>query len=136
MASISLKSQIDFSGPFFTRDPAKAFAENIRDFLQEIADDIAADVRQQMQAGEGGRAPVAALGNRRVSEFIRGRVEALAGKPWHYHAVISPDKSGLSDKQAIALYAAASQIERRSHPFGRSVRATRRQRTNLTKGME
>lgn len=131
-----ITSKIDFSGPFFQRDPNKQFAENVRDYLQEVVDMAAADVRQQLQAGESGRAPIRAIGPRaRVSQFIRGRVESLTGKPWRYHGVVSPDRTGLDAKQAIALYAAASRVERRIHAFARTARATRRQKTDLTKGM-
>ena len=132
----TITSHVDFSGPFFERDPAKTFADNVRDYIGEIVADMAADVRQQVAQGESGRAPIRAIDNARVSQFVRGRVESLSSKPWHYHGVVSPDRTGLSAKQAIALYAAASQVEKRTKAFARTSRATKRQRTNLTKGME
>jgi hypothetical protein len=129
-------AQVSFSGPFFQKDPAKTLAANIRDLLEETVGLMAADVRQQVEAGEGRRSAIRAIGpNARVSQYIRGRVASLSGKPWHYYGVISPDRSGLDAKQATALYAAASEVERRTHAFNRTSRATKRQKTDLTKGL-
>jgi hypothetical protein len=136
MAGLTIKSSVDFAGDFFTKDPNKTFSDNVRDLLNEAITEIADDVRSNVAAGEGSRAPIHALGGARVSQFIKGRVAALSGKPWHYNAVVSPDTSGLDAKGATALLAAASRIEGQTRAFRRAASATRRQKTNLTKGIE
>lgn len=127
---------VTFTGPFFAKDPAKTLRNNIRDMLEEIAETAEREVRQQLSAGEGSRATLAAIPNGRVSHFVRGRVASLTGKPWKLHAVISPDTSRLSATQAISVMAAASKLERRTHAFARTSRAIRAGRKDLAKGLE
>lgn len=136
MARSLITSRIDLSGPFFSKDPAKTFTANVRELLQEVADAQAEDVRQQYEAGEGARVEVRALGPGRVSSRIRGRVESLSRKPWHFTAVVVPDRTGLNAKQAIALFAAAAKVEKRIHAFARTSRKSKTYRTDLAKGLE
>lgn len=134
----SITGRITFSGKFFTvRDPGQTIKDNIRDYLLEIAREAEADVRAAMRAGESGRRAVRLIErDARVSQYVRGRVQSLSGRPWQYHAVVSPDRTGLSRPAAIALFAAASRIEGREHPFRNVRRATRRGVRDLSRGLE
>lgn len=131
-------ARIELEGPFFrARDPSQTIRDNIRDWLVDIAREMEGEVVDQMRSGEAARQPVRALGrDARVSEHIRGRVESLSRKPWHYWAVVSADQTGMNAREAVALQAAASKIEGRSHPFGRVGRAERRALRDLAKGLE
>lgn len=130
---------IDIKGPFFTRNVALTIQENIRVMMAAMAAEGEADVGAQLSAGESGRAPIYLLRNR-VSEHVVGRVKALGGKRWTYHAVISVNNHGLSAKEGIALMAAASETEGKTHAFRRTGTRLRNARAvnlaELTKGLE
>ena len=120
-------SQISLSGPFFERDPRKTFRQNARVMMQRIEEEGEGDVRQQMEAGESGRAEISHdMG--RVSQHVVGRVVSLTGKPWQVTAVISVNNSGFSPAEGIALMAAASRVESETHAFRRTTNRLRRAR--------
>jgi len=124
-------------GPLFAADPTIPYWANVRAMLEGMAAEGEAEVISGLRSGEGTRAPLS--DGSRVSEHIAGRVAALSGKQWYQHAVVSPDKSGMSAPEAIALYAAASRIETETHVFKKTatrLRASRAvQMAELTKGL-
>ncbi len=125
---------MDLSGPFFTRDPAKTFRQNIRDFMDEVADVGADDVRAQLRAGEDRRAPIHGVSPSRVSAYVQGRTSSLRGKRWAVTAVVSVRPVG-SRRQAISIMAAASRVEAQTHAFRRTASRLRKARTDLLKGL-
>ena len=134
----AITGKIEFSGKFFAvQDPGQTIKDNIRDWLEDIAQELQEDVRSGLEQGEHGRDPVHAISEgARVSETVRGRVESLGGRKWQYHAVVSPDRTGLGAEQAIALYAAASEIEGDTHVVRNVTRQERRALRDLTAGLE
>lgn len=126
MASRTIRG-VTFSGPFFTRDPKRTLADNYKRLMDEIARAGEAEVKARMTG----------IGTGRTRSRIRGRTKSLAGKPWKVTAVISPDTSGLSAKDAISVMAAASEIESRHHVFRRTTASLKRFRktVDLSKGM-
>ena len=74
--------KIVYDGPLFTRDIQKTFRENARDMLQDIADDGALLIQQDLTPGHG----------RVTGEFadgVIGRVVSLRGKKWQLTSVVS-----------------------------------------------
>jgi hypothetical protein len=128
--------RVDFTGPFFTKDPAKTLRQNIADMMDRLAAEGERDVKQQISGRSGSMPGYTGWTHSRV----RGRTSSLGGKRWAVTAVISTDTSGMSARDAIRTKAAAASIERRFHPFRRTSTALRRARAvvaaNLTKGME
>lgn len=127
--------RVDFSGPFFDRDPRKTIRSNIRDMMDRLAAEGERDVKQQI-AGRAGAMPHYTGW---THDRVRGRTESLSGKQWAVTAVVSTDTSGMSARDAIRTKAAAASIERRFHPFRRTTSAMRRSRAvlgaNLVKGL-
>lgn len=74
--------KVEYSGPLFTRDIRKTFRENARAMLQDIADDGALLIQQDLTPGHG----------RVTGEFadhVIGRVTSLRGKRWQLTSVVS-----------------------------------------------
>jgi hypothetical protein len=147
--------RVKFSGQFFEKDVTKTIRANLHDMLVEIAAGAERDIAVQLQRGEAGRAPLSLgrpggrkqarargrgqkplLGNARVSQFVRGRVQSLSGKPWQLHAVVSPNTTGMNRKHAISLMAAASHLEGEVHAWRRTARAIKRARKDLAAGLQ
>jgi hypothetical protein len=128
--------RVDFSGPFFDRDPVKTIRANIRDMMDRLAEEGERDVVQQI-AGRSGSMP-AYTGW--TASHVRGRTESLSGKRWAVSAVVSMNTAGMDARTAIRTQAATATIEARWHPFRRTTTAIRRSRAvmaaNLTKGLE
>jgi hypothetical protein len=128
--------RVDFTGPFFTKDPAKTVRENIGEMMDRLAAEGERDVKQQIE-GRSGSMPYYTGWTR---DTVRGRTESLSGKSWAVSAVISTDTSGMNARDAIRTKAAAAGIEARWHPFRRTTSAIRRSKAvlaaNLTKGLE
>lgn len=128
--------RIDFSGPFFTRDPRQTIKGNIRDMMDRLAEEGERDVQQQIQ-GRAGSMPNYTGWTR---DRVRGRTSSLSGKRWAVTAVVSMNTSGMGARDAIRTQAAAASIERRFHPFRRTTSAMRRSRAvmaaNLVRGLE
>lgn len=125
---------MDMTGPFFDHDPAKTFRRNVRDFMDEVAAIGEAEVKAQLRSGEGSRRPIRGVTPARVSGHVVGRTSSLSGKRWAVTAVVSPRPTG-SRKQAIAVMAAAAEIEKREHVFRRATARLRKAKTNLLKGL-
>ena len=112
----SVSTQIEYTGPFFARDPKLTFRQNIRRVMDAIAEWGEGEVRAQM----------AGIGTGRTARSYRGRTRSLAGKRWAVTAVVSPSTQGLGRSEAISLMAAAHEIEYghaparlRGQPLGR-----------------
>lgn len=128
---MKITTTIDKTGPFFRNDPAKTFRQNIRVMMDAVEREGASDVRAQLRAGEGGRAPISHnMG--RVSGHVVGRTHSLAGKRWAVTAVVSVNNSGFSRTQGIALMAAASRVEGQTHAFRKTAGRVRRMRAMNT----
>lgn len=127
MSRNRVSSQIDISGPFFTYDPKKRFRQNIRALASQVADVGAEDVRQQFRAGEPGRALVSSgVQPARVSGHVVGRTQNWSGRRWAVTAAISVTAHGLPARQAVALMAAASNLEGRLHAVRKTATRIRR----------
>lgn len=124
-----IKTTIDLSGPFFSRDPRKTFRENVRVLMDAVAAEGERDVRSALQSGEGRRRPVSAgVLPARVSAHAIGRTSSISGKRWAVTAVVSVRNRGMSKRQGTALMAAAASLERRFHPFRRTTSRLRKSR--------
>jgi hypothetical protein len=76
--AVDLSVHIDLSGPFFTIDPKETVEANVHRFLIGLS-------------AEGERIVKNAwTGSRRGREGVTGRVANLAGKPWQWHATVTP----------------------------------------------
>lgn len=131
-----IATTISLDGPFFSRDPAKTFRKNVREYMAALAEQGESDVKAQLRQGEAARAPVS-RGVGRVSHHVRGRAQSLRGKPWASTAVVSVNNSGWSQAEGIALMAAAAEIESRTRVFKRTTSRLRKLRktVDLTEGM-
>lgn len=136
---VSTTARIDFSGPFFRKDPEKTITENVHKMMEAIADEGATAARAGFAAGSGGRAMIREIGDR-VAEHVVGRVEARSGKPWLRAAVVQVYNEGLSAVEGRSLMAAASEVEYRTHAIRNVTRQLRSARSvlqaNLTEGLE
>lgn len=120
---------IKLDGPFFQRDPAKTFRQNIRVLMKAVAEEGEADVRAQLRAGQDHRRPISrGVSPDRVADHVVGRVTSLSGRLWAVTAVVSVNNRGLTKVQGIALMAAASTLEGRTHAFRRTTGRIRRSR--------
>jgi hypothetical protein len=123
------------SGPFFRKDPAKTFRQNVRAMMDAVAAEGEKDVKAQLAAGEGGRAPVTGWGtNTRTRMHVAGRTKSLAGKRWAVTAVVELRMPGSPPRpRAISLRAAMAEIETASHPFRKTKnRIGRTRKTNMS----
>lgn len=128
MARTKITTTIDTSGPFFTKDPAKTFRQNIRVLMDQYAALGEEDVKAQLKQGESRRRPMHGITPVRVSGHVVGRTKNLRGKRWAVTAVVSVNNSGFSKAQGKTLMAAAATIERREHTFRRTSARLRRAR--------
>lgn len=129
--------RVDFKGSFFRGDPRKKVEQNIADLMDALADEADRDVTVQVRVGEAGRRPISSgVQPARVAQHVVGRP---AGRP-HTAAVVSIRNRGFSRKQGIALMAAASRVESKTHAFRRTAGRIRRARAiiraNLAKGLD
>ena len=127
----------EVSGPFFTRDPRKVFRENVKDFMDEVARVGEAEVLAGMRSGEAVRRPISSgVQPARVRAHVVGRTTSLRGKRWQVSAVVSVSgRTVASRKQAIALRAAASEVERQTKAFSRASSRINRVKKDLAKGL-
>lgn len=130
---------IDLSGPFFQKDPAKTFRQNVRVMMDAVAAEGEADVKAQLVVGNADRLPISHIGDH-VSEHVVGRTRSLRGKRWAVTAVVSVNNSGWTPRQGVALMAAASRVEGQVHAFRKTKnRIGRSRKTNMSellKGIE
>jgi hypothetical protein len=132
-----IQSEVELTGPFFTRDVRKTVRQNISDFEDAIAEYGQERARAQIEARQGAMPGYTGWTHDRT--IGRTRAEARrGGKKWQVTAVISANTDGMGRRDAIRTKAAASGIERRFHVFRSTTFAIRaRMKTvNLTKGLE
>ncbi len=132
-----VSSSFVLTGPFFEKDPALTFRQNVRGLMDQIADIGEADVKAQLTAGQSTRAPMRLVTPNRVAAHVVGRTKNLAGQRWAVTAVVSVNNSGLSKAQGIQLMAAASRLEGQTGAFKRSNGRMRKasKLNDLTKGI-
>jgi hypothetical protein len=124
---------IKMGGPFFRKDPAKTFRQNVRVMMDAIAAEGEKDVKAQLEAGNARRLPIARLGDAHVSDHVVGRTKSLTGRRWAVTALVSANRPGLSRAQSISLRAAASSLETRGHAFRKTKnRIGRTRKTNMS----
>ena len=103
--------------------------KNIKVLMDALSEEGEADVKVQLQAGEGNRAPIARrVQPERVSGHVIGRTESLRGRNWEVTAVVSVQNQGFSKAQGTALMAAASRVEGQTHAFRKTTNRLRRAR--------
>ena len=123
---------IQMDGPFFRKDPALTFRQNVRVMMDAVAAEGEKDVRAQYQAGEARRRPISRIGGR-VSEHVTGRTSSLKGKRWAVTANVSVNNRGWTRAEGIALMAAASVVEGRVHGMRKTKnRIGRTRKTNMS----
>lgn len=135
-----LTVEFELTGPFFTKDPAKTYAENVQELMEKLAREGAEEVRRGFGQGSAGRSPVSALGDR-VADHIIGRVVARpsrGGRSWRASGVFQVYAEGMDAKTAKSLMAAGSVLEGRLGVIRRVTRklASRLRQVDLTKGIE
>lgn len=130
---------IDFSGPFFERDPEKTIIDNVQKMMLALAEEGASATRTGLSYGAQERALIRELGDR-VAEHVVGRVQSRSGKEWHTAAVVQVYNEGLSAAESRSLMAAASYVERQTRAVRNVTRQIRSARAvltaNLTAGIE
>jgi hypothetical protein len=128
--------RVKFSGPFFEKDPVKTLAQNMKDLMDDLTAGAEEDVKAQMVVTQGIRRPVSSgVTPARVAAHVVGRTESLTFKEWRKTGVVSVQTRGLGRRQAIALMAAASEVEAQTGAFRRTAGRIRRARADLTKGL-
>lgn len=132
-----LSAKLEYSGPFFEKDPGKTARQNVMDFLDRLAEYGAGRVQMAI-AGKRGSMPYS-TGHTRDRIVGRTRAElARGGKRWTSTAVVSANTDGMSRKEAIRTLAAASSIEGRWRPFKSTTyaMAAKARTVDLTKNLE
>lgn len=137
----AISQKVEFSGPFFERDPGATLRGNIQRMMEAVAREGEQAVRAALAIGESDRIVISHhVEPDRVSGHAIGRVTSLASKHWLATAVISVNNSGFSPAEGKSLMAAASAVEGETHAFRRTATALRRSRAvlraNLTAGIE
>lgn len=118
---------IEFSGPFFTKDPVLTFRENARKMLEGMAAEGEAAVRAASPYDTGA-----------FRGGVVGRTKSLSGRKWAMTAVISQQHVYRWPNAGSKEYR-GGKLEARLHMFRRVTSALRRSRAvavaDLTKGM-
>lgn len=96
---------LQFTGPFFARDPVKTYRQNLRLYMDRIAQIGEAEVKRRVAA-----APRRTGGPSYSGQFIQGRTRAIKGGPhWATTAVVSAAggiaAARLDSRQAIRVQA-------------------------------
>lgn len=126
---------IDYTGPFFEKDPTKTLRQNVRIMLEAMAREGESDVRAQIPSKSGDTAA-----------GIHGRVKNLEGKPWAVTMVVSQQRVFPWKKRGARGFVGRGEAEYRGgkleaklHMFRRtSGRLSRSRAVNmaeLTKGL-
>lgn len=126
------QTKVTLTGPFFTQKPGAVIRQNIVLMLEDVSSAMEQEVHQQIAM----RASSMPGYTGHTASTIHGRVESLAGNPWHRWAVVSANTGGMGRKEAIRTKAAASSIEGRWHPFRKVSSSARRLIRDLAKGLD
>lgn len=111
MAKVS--AAVKFDGPFFRNDPSETFLRNVERMMAEIAEQGERAARSALASGQGSRAPLSTGGH--LSENVFGRVRGRVG--WRRWAAVSPYEPSHSKEEAVAIMAAAAEVEAKTHVF-------------------
>ena len=91
---------IEMTGPFFERDPRLTFRQNIRVFMDRVAEVTEHETSRRLATG--GREGASS------APRVVGRTRSLSGKRWAVTARISISTVGLSRPEAIRAQAIAA----------------------------
>ena len=94
---------IDISGPFFSKDPTKTFAENVQKMLEAMAREGEEDAKAQVSGLAGRMSHYTGW----TTRTITGRVKNKSGKHWRKTAVVSAFSGGMAASDAIRTNAAS-----------------------------
>lgn len=140
---------ISMDGPFFTKDPAKRFSENLDAMLEAVAREAASDVRAQVEARRSEM--------KRSTGWSATRIAPRSNFPWREHkgfSLVWTSTQGLTGRadalkssgtiwkgnMAMRTLAAMSTIEGRWHPFritkNRILKMRKLNQAELTKGLQ
>jgi hypothetical protein len=131
-----LTADVTLSGPFFTKDPGKTIRANVRDLMDQLAEQMEGDVRNAISANAGSMPAYTGWSR----DHTVGRVHSVSGKRWGTWARVSALTEGMGKADAIRTKAAAASIERRWHPYRKAKSNVYRARAlitaDLTKGLD
>lgn len=91
---IRVTSNVEVSGPFFTRNPGKTLRANVRDLMDALAEQADRDIEQVVDAHV-----------KPMPGYVRGRTSSLQGKRWGTWARVAPTTAGLGKPAAIRMMA-------------------------------
>lgn len=114
------------------RDPSGVIGRNIEDMLADVAGEMEREVKSQIRQRAGSMHHYTGA----TTGSVVGRVESVAHRKWHRHAVVSAYTGGQVRLGAIRTKAAAATIEARWHPFKKVGAASRKILRNMAKGLE
>ena len=143
-------STIDYSGPFFTKDPGKTFEENIDAMMKAMAMEAWKDVRAQIYQRQPQMPYWTGFSTKRIARrmihpwktgraysLVWASTDGLPGRPEARAA--SGNRSQFRGNAAAIVHAAQATIEARWHPYRKTTNRLRRSRAvnraELTKGM-
>lgn len=134
----SPRSDVELSGPFFTKDVRKTVRQNIMDLMDGLAAEMERDVRSKIAGKETkGAMPYSTGWTRR---HVIGRTRSVRGRRWQTWARVSVNTQGMTRRQAIRTKAAGASIERRWHIFRRETfrgrRIAKKAYADLTRGLD
>jgi hypothetical protein len=132
------RTSLKKDGAWFAHDPADTFRGNVHTMMVALAKEGAADVRGELQSGEGNRQPISRLGDR-VSDHIKGELRRYPAGPG-FSAWVFVENRGLTQGKAKSLMAAASFLEGSVKAFKRTAGRISRSRAanveELIKGLQ
>ena len=134
---VSVTSEVEVSGPFFTRDPRKTFYANLRDMLDKLAAEMETQVKAEISGHEAAMPYWTGYSRDHVVGYTTSKE---TGKRWSTWAAVGSVTAGMDKKEAIRTKASAATIEARFHPYRNVKRNVYRMRAlltaDLTKGLE
>lgn len=118
---------IDLTGPFFRRDPEKTITENVHQMVEGLAIEGERIVKVGWSNSIRGRGGVV------------GRASSVSGKPWTFHATVTPEFTYPWPHGGVKRYR-GGRNKRRNRAFKDAYYRMRSARlqlgVNLTKGIE
>lgn len=127
-------ANVTFSGPFFTKDPAKTFRANARSMMRGVSLEGEAAVKDILEAGESGRAPISnGVTPVRVSGHVASGIPYTpqGGKRSKTGAIlvnVYVPNFGMTRNEGRALMAAYSRVEQETHAFRKTATRLRKAR--------
>lgn len=107
---------IELSGPFFERDPRLQWRDNVKAFMDRVADIGEAEVQRRLSRGASAAA---------TRDHVVGRTRALSGRRWACTARVSVSTAGLIAPAAIRRQAIAAGRHNPTTRTGRTIGTTK-----------